>query len=170
MRTRSAQFADRIENLTLVSKENIALGQTVRFEAPESAIIGSYLHLQNGRGVNAVLVEMTGADESLAHDIALHIAFARPEYLRREDVPAEQIEDVRQTAAAIARNEGKPRGRARTRSSRAGSRAGTKSASCSTNPSSATSSTRSGSCSAARSCFVLLKPSSARERAEARHL
>src|ERR1019366_3881778 len=103
-----AQYSDRIEDLTLVSKENIALGQTVRFEAPESAIIGSYLHLQNGRGVNAVLVEGSGADETLAHDIALHIAFARPEYLRREDVPAEQIEDVRQTAAAIARNEGKP--------------------------------------------------------------
>jgi elongation factor Ts len=103
-----AQYSDRIEDLTLVSKENIALGQTVRFEAPESAIIGSYLHLQNGRGVNAVLVEVSGADETLAHDIALHIAFARPEYLRREDVPAEQIEDVRQTAAAIARNEGKP--------------------------------------------------------------
>ncbi len=103
-----ALYSDRIENLTLVSKENVALGQTVRFEAPEPAIIGSYLHLQNGRGVNAVLVEVTGADEALAHDIALHIAFARPEYLRREDVPAEQVEDVRQTAAAIARNEGKP--------------------------------------------------------------
>jgi elongation factor Ts len=103
-----AQFSGRIEDLTLVSKENIAVGQTIRFEAPKSAIISSYLHLQNGRGVNAVLVETSGADEALAHDIALHIAFARPEYLRREDVPAEQIEDVRQTAAAIARNEGKP--------------------------------------------------------------
>jgi elongation factor Ts len=103
-----AQFSGRIEDLTLVSKENIAVGRIIRFEAPKSAIIGSYLHLQNGRGVNAVLVETSGADEALAHDIALHIAFARPEYLRREDVPAEQIEDVRQTAAAIARNEGKP--------------------------------------------------------------
>ena len=103
-----AQFSGRIEDLTLVSKENIALGQTFRFEAPKSAIIGSYLHLQNGRGVNAVLVELAGGTEALAHDIALHIAFARPEYLRREDVPAEQIDDVRQTAAVIARNEGKP--------------------------------------------------------------
>ena len=103
-----AQCADRIENLKFISKENIALGQTVRFEASESAIIGSYRHLQNGRGVNAVLVEIIGADEALAHNIALHIAFARPEYIRREDVPAEQIDDVRQTAAAIVRNEGKP--------------------------------------------------------------
>ena len=52
-----AECADRIENLKFISKENIALGQTVRFEASESAIIGSYRHLQNGRGVNAVLVE-----------------------------------------------------------------------------------------------------------------
>jgi elongation factor Ts len=103
-----AQFSDRIENLAVILKENIALGRTVRFEAPQGAIIGSYLHLQNGRGVNAVLVEVTGADDALAHEIALHIAFARPEYLSREDVPAEQVEDFRQTAAAIARNEGKP--------------------------------------------------------------
>lgn len=105
-----AQFSDRIENLAVVLKENIALGRTVRFEAPEGAIIGSYLHLQNGRGVNAVLVEITGSDEALAHEIALHIAFARPEYLRREDVPVEQIEDFRKTAEAIAKNEGKPEG------------------------------------------------------------
>jgi elongation factor Ts len=103
-----AQFSDRIENLAVILKENIALGKTVRFEALDGAIIGSYLHLQNGRGVNAVLVEITGADDALAHEIALHIAFARPEYLRREDVPVEQVEDFRQTATAIARNEGKP--------------------------------------------------------------
>ncbi|MGD0943845.1 MAG: translation elongation factor Ts [Acidimicrobiales bacterium] len=103
-----AQYATRIENLAVVLKENIALGRTVRFEAPDDAILGSYLHLQNGRGVNAVLVEVTGADETLAHEIALHIAFARPEYLRREDVPPEQVEEFRRTAAAIAHNEGKP--------------------------------------------------------------
>jgi elongation factor Ts len=80
----------------------------VRFEAPEGAIIGSYLHLQNGRGVNAVLVEVSGANEALAHEIALHVAFARPEFLRREDVPSEQVEDFRKTAIAIAQNEGKP--------------------------------------------------------------
>jgi elongation factor Ts len=102
------QFSSRIENLAVVLKENIALGRTVRFAAPEGAIIGSYLHLQNGRGVNAVLVELKGADEALAHEIALHIAFARPEYLSRDEVPAEQVEDFRQTATAIAQNEGKP--------------------------------------------------------------
>ena len=110
MRTCSASSPSGSRTSRSYLKENIALGRTVRFEAPEGAIIGSYLHLQNGRGVNAVLVEVAGADEALAHEIALHIAFARPEYLRREDVPTEQVEDFRKTAEAIAHNEGKPEG------------------------------------------------------------
>jgi elongation factor Ts len=103
-----AGHSEQVEALALKLKENIAIGRTVRFEGADSAVIGSYLHLQSGRGVNAVLVELMGANDSLAHDIAVHIAFARPEYLRREDVPEAQVEEVRSTAAAIARNEGKP--------------------------------------------------------------
>jgi elongation factor Ts len=103
-----AKYSERIENLAAILKENIALGRTVRFQASAPAVIGSYLHMQNGRGVNAVIVEISGGDAELAHDVALHIAFARPEYLKREDVPSDQVEAVRQTAEAIARNEGKP--------------------------------------------------------------
>ncbi len=99
---------ERVEQLGATLKENIALGATRRFEAPEGHVIGSYLHLQNGRGVNAVLVELGGGSSELAHDIAVHVAFTRPEYLRREDVPADLVEAERRTAEAIARNEGKP--------------------------------------------------------------
>ncbi len=104
----ASQFSDRVENLAVILKENIALGRTVRFEAPEGAIIGSYLHLQNGRGVNAVLVEVTGADDALAHEIALHIAFARPEYLSRDDVPEDVVASERRIAEETSRAEGKP--------------------------------------------------------------
>ena len=99
---------DRTEKLAVTLKENIALGRTVRFEAGDGAILDSYLHIQNGRGVNAVLVEVAGGSQELAHEIAVHIAFARPEYLRREDVPADLVETERETAATIAKNEGKP--------------------------------------------------------------
>lgn len=99
---------ERIEKLAITSKENVALGQTVRFEAGEGSILDSYLHIQNGRGVNAVLVELAGGSQELAHEIAVHIAFAKPEYLSRDEVPAERIEAERETAATIARNEGKP--------------------------------------------------------------
>ncbi len=99
---------ERVEKLAITSKENVALGQCVRFEAPEGSVLDSYLHIQNGRGVNAVLVELAGGTQELAHDIAVHIAFARPEYLRREDVPEQVVATERQTAETIARNEGKP--------------------------------------------------------------
>lgn len=99
---------ERIEKLASISKENVALGRSVRFDAAAGSVLDSYLHIQNGRGVNAVLVELSGGTQEVAHDVAVHIAFARPEYLRREDVPAELVEAERETAAAIARNENKP--------------------------------------------------------------
>ena len=99
---------ERVEKLAATFKENVAIGRTVRFEAPPESVLGSYLHLQNGRGVNAVLVELGGGSQELAHDIAVHIAFARPEYVRREEVPADLVEAERKTAEATARNEGKP--------------------------------------------------------------
>jgi elongation factor Ts len=80
----------------------------VRFELGDGTTLGTYLHMQAGRGVNAVLVEMRAATEELAHDVAVHIAFARPLYLRREDVPEKDVTAERATVEAISRNEGKP--------------------------------------------------------------
>ena len=101
-------LAEKVDDLKVTVKENIAVGRHVRFEAGSGAVLGSYLHVQNGRGVNGVLVELEGGPAGLAHDVAVHIAFARPEYLRREDVPAEAIVAERETILATARNEGKP--------------------------------------------------------------
>jgi len=100
--------ADEIDELKVVLKENIAVGRSERFEALDGGVLGSYLHVQNGRGVNGIIVELTGGSAELAHDIAVHIAFARPEFLTKDDVPAEAIEAERETIAAIAKNEGKP--------------------------------------------------------------
>ena len=97
-----------IDELRTTLKENISVGQVVRFEMGEDSVVGTYLHMQSGRGVNAVLVEMRGAGEELAHDIAVHVAFARPTYLRREDVPQAEVDAERATVEAISRNEGKP--------------------------------------------------------------
>ena len=68
----------------------------------------SYQHIQGGRGVNAVLVEVQGGSVDLAHDIAVHIAFARPKYLSRDEIPADVLEKEKATLEAISRNEGKP--------------------------------------------------------------
>ena len=100
--------AEAIDHLKTTLKENISVGQTVRFELAAGSSLGTYLHVQSGRGVNAVLVEMSNGTDELAHDVAVHIAFARPAYLRREDVPASEAESERETVEAIARKEGKP--------------------------------------------------------------
>lgn len=103
-----AAHADEIDELKVTLKENIAVGRHVRFAAAEGAVLGSYLHVQNGRGVNGVLVELAGGSPELAHDIAVHVAFARPEYLSRADVPEPAVAAERETIETIARNEGKP--------------------------------------------------------------
>ncbi len=97
-----------LEDLKITLKEKIELGEVVRLEAAPGNVIDSYQHMQGGRGVNAVLVEISGGTIELAHDIAVHIAFARPKYLSRDDVPADVIDKERTTLEAISRNEGKP--------------------------------------------------------------
>ena len=100
--------SEAIDDLKVTLKENIDLGEVVRFEAKPGNVIDTYLHVQNDRGVDGVLVELSNASQEVAHDVAVHIAFGKPEYLRREDVPADQIEAERSTLEAQARNTGKP--------------------------------------------------------------
>ncbi len=103
-----AERAQELDDLKITLKERIELGEVVRIEAAPGNELGTYIHIQGGRGVNAVLVEMSGASAELAHDVAVHIAFARPKYLSRDDVPADVVEHERQTLEALSRNEGKP--------------------------------------------------------------
>jgi elongation factor Ts len=97
-----------LEELKVTLKENIGLGEVVRIEAADGNELGHYEHIQGGRGVNGVLVEVAGGNAELAHDIAVHIAFARPKYLSRDDVPADVVEAERETLTTLTRNEGKP--------------------------------------------------------------
>lgn len=103
-----AERAAELDDMKITLKEKIELGEVVRIEAAPGNVVDSYLHIQGGRGVNGVLVEMADATQELAHDIAVHIGFARPKYLSRNDVPADVLEHERQTLETISRNEGKP--------------------------------------------------------------
>jgi len=103
-----AERADELDSMKITLKENISLGRVVRIEAPGDGAVDSYLHLQAGRGVNAVAVAVAGGTKELAHDIAAHIAFARPLYINREDVPEAEVAAERETIEKIALNEGKP--------------------------------------------------------------
>jgi elongation factor Ts len=103
-----ARHSLEVENLNTTLKENISVGRVVHLPVGPDEVVGTYQHNQSGRGVNAVLVLMRGADEVLAHDVAVHIAFARPAYVRREEVPEGDVAAERETVEKISRNEGKP--------------------------------------------------------------
>ncbi len=85
-------------------------------EAVEGTI-GSYLHEQDGRTKSAVIVHLASetdfvakSDEfkDVARGIAMHIAWHKPLYINREDVPAEELEREQEMIAKQAANEGKP--------------------------------------------------------------
>jgi len=103
-----ASRKDEIERLATTLKENISVGRVFRLVAKEGEVVDTYLHTQSGRGVNAVAVVLKGGSPELAHEVALTAAFSRPTYVRRDEVPAEEVEAERKTLEALSRNEGKP--------------------------------------------------------------
>jgi elongation factor Ts len=103
-----SELSEELDALKISKKENIEVGEVVRFEAADGDILDSYLHIQDGRGVNAVLVELRGGTKELAHDIAVHVAFAKPAHLTRDEVPADEVERERQALLDITKAEGKP--------------------------------------------------------------
>ena len=103
-----AHFKENIEQMLTTLKENISIGRVYRLEAGPDEVVDTYIHLQSGRGVNAVAVVLKGANDKVAHEVAVHIAFARPLFLKREDVPQSEVDKERQTVEEITRNEGKP--------------------------------------------------------------
>jgi elongation factor Ts len=51
---------------------------------------------------------LDGGNQELAHDVAVHVAFAKPQYLTRDEVPAEVVAEERETLLNITKAEGKP--------------------------------------------------------------
>jgi elongation factor Ts len=86
--------------------ENINLRRVerVEFEDANAGIVESYIH-NNKIGV---LVAITGGEESLARDIAMHIAAVNPMVMRAEDVPEEVLAKESEIYSAQAKESGKP--------------------------------------------------------------
>lgn len=104
----TGEVANEIDRLRATLKENISVGRVRRLVAERGQVLDTYVHQQAGRGVNAVAVVLEGGSEELAHDIAVHIAFTKPAYLSRDEVPEAEAAAERATLEQISRNEGKP--------------------------------------------------------------
>ncbi|MEE9352040.1 MAG: translation elongation factor Ts, partial [Thiotrichaceae bacterium] len=89
----------------LVSKigENI---QMRRFEmmSTETGALSSYLH---GERIG-VLISMTGGDEQLGRDVAMHIAASNPTCVSEDQVPEDELAKEKEILIAQAEGSGKP--------------------------------------------------------------
>ena len=96
-----ASFEARRQALVQKIGENISIRRFVRLQG--QGRLALYLH-----GVRiGVLVDLEGPEE-LAKDMAMHIAFAKPQYMAKAEVPADVVARERDIAAARAKESGKP--------------------------------------------------------------
>jgi len=88
--------------------ENIQFKRGVKFST-DNGTIAVYLHLGGKIGV---MVQIDGAMgdvvNELAYNVAMQVAAANPQYLTRNDVPAEVLENEKKIYKELAKNEGKP--------------------------------------------------------------
>ncbi len=79
------------ERLSLVARlgENVAVRGAVRMTAGPGESLAEYVH-PPAHKIGA-LVRYRGGSPALARRLAMHVAAARPRFLRREDVPAEEV-------------------------------------------------------------------------------
>ena len=83
--------------------ENMSIRRFQRLEA--QGRLTSYVH---GGAKIGVLVDVAGGDQTLAKDVAMHIAASKPVALSRDEVPAELIRKEREIAQQKAAESGKP--------------------------------------------------------------
>src|SRR6201987_2897304 len=96
-----------IEEASASIKEKIELGRFARFEG---GYVTTYLH-KSDRDLPptlAVLLQLDKPSEEVARDLGQQIAAMRPQYLTRDEVPADVVEKERRIAEQITREEGKP--------------------------------------------------------------
>ncbi|BAS27523.1 translation elongation factor Ts [Limnochorda pilosa] len=109
------QAGGNMEEATRILREK-GLAQAAKRagRVASEGLVDAYIH---GDGRIGVLIEVncetdfvakTEAFRTLARDLAMQVAAARPDYVRREDVPAGVVERERDIYRAAARNEGKP--------------------------------------------------------------
>jgi elongation factor Ts len=97
---------ENIDGMSAVLGEKIELRRVVVFDGQ----VTSYMHR---RATDlppqiGVLLEFDGSDEAAARGAAMQVSAMRAQYLSREDVPSDQVENERRIAEATAREEGKP--------------------------------------------------------------
>jgi elongation factor Ts len=102
------------EATTILRKRGLAQATKKAGRSTNEGLIGSYIHMGGKIGVlvevncESDFVARTDDFQGLAREIAMHIAAANPQYVRREEVPAEILERERGIYRAQMEGQNKP--------------------------------------------------------------
>jgi elongation factor Ts len=98
--------AESVDALAAVIGEKLELRRAVKLDGQ----VATYLHRKSKDlpPQVGVLVQFTGGTPEAARGAAMQIAAMRPQFLTRDEVPAETVETERRVAEAKAREDGKP--------------------------------------------------------------
>ena len=100
-----ATLNEMIIRTTQVTGEKITLRRFQIVEKGEGQEFGTYSHM-GGRISSVVLLD--GADEETAKDIAMHVAAIAPQYVSREEVPADVLAHEKEVQMNSEDLQGKP--------------------------------------------------------------
>ena len=80
--------------------ENIIIRRLARFEATGDGIVGLYIHALGGKmGALLELSSSKAADReklaAIAREVAMHVVSAKPQFISKEEIPADVIENER---------------------------------------------------------------------------
>jgi elongation factor Ts len=101
-----SQLDDERTELSGKLGENIAVAGAARFEAVNGGRLGAYVHPPANK--LGVLVNLSGGDDELARNLAMHISWSDPRWIGREDVPGELIATEREIFANSDEVQSKP--------------------------------------------------------------
>jgi elongation factor Ts len=102
------------EATTILRKRGLATAAKKTGRSTSEGLIGSYIHLGGKIGVlvevncESDFVARTDDFQNLAREIAMHIAAASPQYVRREDVPGDVLEHEKAIYRAQIEGQNKP--------------------------------------------------------------
>ena len=86
--------------------ENIVVAGAARFEAVDGAFVSAYAHPPANK--LGVLLQVRGADADFGRKLAMHISWANPQWIAREDVPADVASAEREIYANSDEVQSKP--------------------------------------------------------------
>lgn len=96
---------DYVTNMTATIGEKISFRRFALLEKNDNQNFGSYIHMG---GKISVLTLLEGASVEVAKDVSMHAAAMRPEFVKKEDVPADRVEHEKKILTEQAMAEGKP--------------------------------------------------------------